>query len=259
MQHIAIKPEFEWAARLGYASRGAIYLVIGSLAVLAAFTAGGKTTGSKGALQTIVNQPFGQTAVAILIVGLVCYAAWRVTQALTDTENHGHDAKGSAARIGMFASAIAHLALALWAASLLIDGVSSQGSSNDSFFSSPLGQWVLGAIGMGILIAGLVFLVRGFTASFEKKMEFPTEHIDWMRPLCRFGIASRGLVYVLIGSFILVSVWRATDGEMKGVGDALSWLGAQPYGSWALGIVAIGLFAFGVYSILEATYRRVES
>ena len=30
------------------------------------------------------------------------------------------------------------------------------------------------------------------------------------------------------------------------------------YGPWLLGIVALGLFAFGVYSVLEAFYRRVN-
>ena len=29
----------------------------------------------------------------------------------------------------------------------------------------------------------------------------------------------------------------------------------QPYGPWVLGIVAVGLFAFGIYSVIEGAYR----
>ena len=32
----------------------------------------------------------------------------------------------------------------------------------------------------------------------------------------------------------------------------------QPYGPWVLGIVAAGLFAFGIYSVIQAVYRRID-
>jgi len=38
---------------------------------------------------------------------------------------------------------------------------------------------------------------------------------------------------------------------------ALKVLSQQPYGKWLLGIVAAGLIAFGLYSFVEARYRRV--
>ena len=47
-------------ARLGYIAKGIVYAIVGVLAVQAAFTAGGRTTDTKGALHTIAAQPFGQ-------------------------------------------------------------------------------------------------------------------------------------------------------------------------------------------------------
>jgi len=39
----------------------------------------------------------------------------------------------------------------------------------------------------------------------------------------------------------------------------LCGLAASPYGNGLLGIVALGLFAFGLYSFLEAAYRRINT
>ena len=60
-------------ARLGYGSRGVVYLMIGGLAMLAAFGNGGETTGSKGAMLKILEQPVGTTLMVIIIIGLISY------------------------------------------------------------------------------------------------------------------------------------------------------------------------------------------
>ena len=52
----------EKLARLGYVARGAVYLIIGGLAFLAAIGSGGRATDSKGALQALLEAPFGGVA-----------------------------------------------------------------------------------------------------------------------------------------------------------------------------------------------------
>ena len=90
-----------WLARSGYAARGVVYLIVGGLAVLAALGGGGQTTDSKGALLTILQQPFGNVLLGLVALGLVGYAIWRLVQALMDTDHHGTDAKGLAIRGGL--------------------------------------------------------------------------------------------------------------------------------------------------------------
>jgi Domain of Unknown Function (DUF1206) len=82
-----------WLARSGYAARGVVYLIVGGLAVVAAL-GGGRTTDSKGALRTTLQQPFGEALLALVALGLVGYAIWRLVQATTDPDGHGTDVKG---------------------------------------------------------------------------------------------------------------------------------------------------------------------
>jgi len=46
---------------------------------------------------------------------------------------------------------------------------------------------------------------------------------------------------------------RQSDGEA----GALAELAAHPYGPWLLGAVAIGLVAYGIYSLVEARYGQM--
>lgn len=258
MNEIALDSQWKWAARLGYAARGSIYLVIGALALASVFSAGGKTTDSKGAIVTILQQPFGQVLLAILVIGLISYSAWRLTQAITDVDDHGTGVKGLAIRGGLFVSAVTHFSLSIWTATLLFGG-SSSSSGSSSLLGSTYGQIIGIVAGICIFGAGIAHLVKGWQAGFEKYMTIPQEQRFWLRPICRFGLISRGLVYCIIGGFVASSAYAAQAGNIEGVGDALSYLRSQPYGAWLLAIVSVGLFAFGIYSVLEAIYRRIDS
>ena len=254
-----VKEHFKTLAKLGYAARGVIYLVIGSLALMTAFGEGGKTTDSKGAVVTIMQQPFGKIMLGVLILGLFGYSAWRFVQAIKDPDNHGTDAKGLAIRAGLLASAISHVLLAIWAIRLLMgDGSSSDSGGQSWITGTTIGQFVLGAAGVGGLVAGCAHIAKGWTARFERYMTIPADKRSWAQPLCRFGLIARGVVGLIVGWFLIDSAMNASSGDIKGMSDALASLRDNSYGPWLLGLVALGLMAFGVYSGLEALYRRIE-
>ena len=50
---------------------------------------------------------------------------------------------------------------------------------------------------------------------------------------------------------------RIDASRARGLGGALEALARQPNGAWLLGATAVGLAAFGVYSLLLARYRRI--
>ncbi|HAQ89266.1 MAG TPA: DUF1206 domain-containing protein, partial [Pseudomonas sp.] len=115
-----------WLARSGYAARGVVYLIIGIFAFMAGIGSG-KTVGTKGAIQQLLGQPFGQTLLWIMVVGLVAYVAWRLTQAITDPEGHGTDGKGLLIRAGLVGSAVTYTLLALFTLGLLGSSIGSSG------------------------------------------------------------------------------------------------------------------------------------
>lgn len=244
-------------ARMGYAARALVYLMVGSLAILAAVDMGGETTNSKGVVREIAKQPFGQFLLVLLIAGLVGYVIWRSTQALRDTDNHGTSVKGLGVRAGLLISALTHAALALFTAKLVWFG-SEDSSGQPTWLSSDPGLWLLAAIGAGMAVAGVAHMVKGWKVGYEKFMRLPPSQVFWMRPLCRFGLVARGAVLILIGAILARSAIIARSSDVKGIADALSAIRDNPFGAWLLGFVAAGLVAFGCYSLLEAIFRRID-
>ncbi len=250
---------FTALARMGYAARGVVYLTVGGLAVLAASGQGGSTTDSKGALLKIMSKPFGDFIVIVIVVGLFGYAAWSLVQAIKDTDHHGTSGKGVAVRGGLLVSAVTHALLALWAIGLLLGmgGGGSQGWTR-GLMSSGWGQLGLGLVGVAVVGTGLAHIFKGWTARFERYMDIPADKNSWASPICRFGLIARGIVWCIVGAFLIESAVRARGGELRGMADALVALRDTQFGPWLMGVVAAGLFAFGLYSLLEAFYRRVN-
>lgn len=249
--------------RLGYAARGIVYLIVGGLAVAAALGRGGETTGTHGALEKILQQPLGGLLLAILAAGLVGFAIWRLAQSLLDADRHGTDAKALAIRAGLFVSAVLHGALALFAVRLIFAaGARSSGDApaqdwTASLMAQPYGRWLVGAVGAAVIAAGIAQMAKGWTADFAKRFDMDARDLRWAVPVSRFGLIARGIVFAIIGGFLIVAALQADSAQVVGLKGALDALRAQPYGAWLLALVAAGLFAFGGYSLIESVYRRI--
>lgn len=264
-RRVASQPWVEPLARFGYTAKGIVYALVGILAAQAAFGAGGKTTDSRGALQTILEQPFGQFLLGLVAIGLVGYALWRLVQAMMDTENHGTEAKGIAQRLSYVGTAVIYGGLALTAARLAL-GSGSSGGGNASqdwtarLLAQPFGQWLVGTIGALVIGFGCHQLYKAYTAKFRRKLklnEMSENEKTWATRMGRFGLAARGIVFGVIGFFLIQAARSSNASEVRGLGGALAALASQPYGPWLLGLVALGLIAYGIYNFVLARYRQM--
>ena len=77
--------------------------------------------------------------------------------------------------------------------------------------------------------------------------------------LGRFGIAARGVVFAMIGVFLLRAGMQDDSGEAGGMAQSLQALGGANYGRLVLAIVAFGLIAYGVYELATARYRHMRA
>lgn len=252
-----------WLARLGYAAKGTVYIIIGALAFQAAIGTGGETTDQKGALQQIAQEPFGQVLLAIVAVGLFGYAIWRFVQSWLDPDNEGSDATAIVKRIGWAISGIIYAAFGVSAISILI-GAGGGGSSADDLtamlMSQPFGIWLVGIVGAIVVGVGLYQFYRAYKAKFQNKLklhEMSVTEMKWAKRLGRLGFSARGVVYTLIGIFLVQAAIRSNPDQAGGIGEALSTLAQQPYGPYLLGIVALGLIASGAFAFVQARYRRI--
>jgi hypothetical protein len=74
----------------------------------------------------------------------------------------------------------------------------------------------------------------------------------------RLGYGARAVVFTIIAGFFAVAAWHAHATEAGGMADALAMLQDQPGGKWLLAATGVGLGLFGVYSFVEARFRRVQ-
>ena len=265
-----VSPFVRKFARCGYAAKGLVYVIVGGMAAAVAFGRGGRTTGSRGALQTLLEQPFGRVLLVLVAFGLACYAAWQFIRAVEDPEHEGADAKAVAKRVGLFVSGVIHVGLVIAAIGMLgggrggADG-SGDGSAQDwtaRLMSYPLGQWLVAIVGMAIGGYGVHQLVRAYKADLDSQLVLAglsAATQRWVRRVSRFGMAARGVVFGIIGLFLVLAAWRQNPSEARGLGGALRSLQEQGYGPWLLGLVALGLIAYGIYEFVLARYRRIDA
>lgn len=257
--------DIEKIARLGYATKGIVYGIVAILALLAAFTTGGKTTGTKGALHTIAQQPFGQILLVLVGVGLAAYALWRFVEVIQDPEHKGDDSKGLATRAGYAISGLTYAGLAVNAIAIAFSLGSSNSDSSAAqkwtrwLLSQPFGQWLVGIGGAILIGVGFYKLYKAYRIKFRQKLWLGELNPDQQKTIvnvCRFGIAARGVVFVLFGFFLLQAAYQSDASEARSLDGVLQTLAAQPYGKLLLGIVAFGLLAYAVYMLVQSRYRQ---
>ena len=73
----------------------------------------------------------------------------------------------------------------------------------------------------------------------------------------QIGHIARGIVFGMIGLFLIIAALHANPGEARGIDGALAALAEQSFGPILLGAVALGFVAYGLYMFAEARYRRM--
>lgn len=255
-----------WFARAGYASRGAIYLVVAFFAFLAAFNSGTEK-GTKGAVQAILDQPFGMFLIGILLAGLIGYVTWRLTQAIADTDSHGYSPKGLAVRGGLLASAFTYGTLGLYIVSLLGLTNADGGGSNEtlvtdfvgSLFGSRVVLFAVAAIFAGVAIA---HWYKALTERYMRYIQPPSDSAAWVSLVSKIGLIARGFVFAIISFMLAFRGYEYGDSAnldyRPGLKEALQFVRDLPFGSVLLGTLAVGLALFSLYSFIEAKWRRIN-
>jgi hypothetical protein len=254
---------FELFARAGFISRGALYAIVGILAIKLAAGIGGKATDQKGALQTVAHQPFGRILLILMVLGFIGYGLWRYVQAGFGHGPEGGGDPSAVGRVAAFASGTVYLFFAALSVLILTGDTGGSGGAQKAtggVLDWPAGRWLVGAAGLVFLGIACYQAYLGLSRKFleqSKTEEMSRPVRRWIELIGVFGITARAVVFAMVGFFLLKAAIDYNPDEAVGLDGVLRKLLDGSFGAWVLGIVAAGLIAFGTYSLTDARYRRI--
>jgi hypothetical protein len=251
----------QWLARLGLTARGVLYILIGVVAILVAIGQQSHEADQAGALQLLASQPYGVVALWLLFIGFAAYALWRLSEAAFGVTGEGN---GAGPRLKSLVRAVPYAIFGYLTLKVITGKKASQASQQKDMTATVMhhtgGQWLVGIVGLAIVIVGLALVWEGIRRKFMKYLrtgEMSPRTQRAVEKLGMIGTAARGLVFALAGVLIIDAAVEFQPSKAGGLDKALLTLRNQAFGEFLLILAAIGLIAFGVYGLAEARWRRV--
>lgn len=253
-------------ARTGLISKGVVYCLLGALAFMSAFEIGGRSDedASKKGVFDLIEGVGGKLLLGVLGIGLFCYAVWRFIQAFSE----GRQAKGTTKKGGKIIrysfSGIVYFLLALYAARRFFGNGDKGGGDNtqstvSELMSKPFGDWLVGLLGVALLITGIYQIYYGLSGKYRKHVQDLSLRSAASRNLLRagkIGYVARGIVWLMLAWLLFRAAFQSDSGEAGDTGKAFHFLETASYGSYLLGALGIGLVCYGAFNFVRARFER---
>ena len=248
-------------ARAGLTARGVLYILIGWVAILVALGQSSHEADQQGALQLLAGQPYGLVLLWLLGIGFAGYALWRLSEAAFGVTGEGN---GAGPRLKSLVRALIYAFFAYLTFKIIAGAGGSQTKKQQDLTATvmhhPGGQWLVGIVGLAIVIAGLVLVFEGIRRKFLKYLQLSQMSPRTRRIVERLGMigtAARGAVFALAGVLVIEAAVTYQPAKAGGIDKALLTLRNQPFGEFLMLVAALGLVVFGVYGLCEARWRKV--
>jgi hypothetical protein len=247
---------------MGLTARGVLYILIGWVAILVALGQSSHEADQEGALQLLAGQSYGLVLLWLLGIGFAGYALWRLSEAAFGVTGDG---SGAGPRLKSLVRAIVYAFFAYQTFKIVSGtGGGSQAAKQEDLTATVMhhsgGRWLVGIVGLVIVIVGLVLVFEGIRRKFMKYLRLSavtprTRHT--VERLGMIGTSARGAVFALAGVLVIDAAVTYSPAKAGGIDKALLTLRNQPFGEYLLIIAALGLITFGIYGLCEARWRRV--
>jgi hypothetical protein len=264
LKRIGLRREWlETAARVGWVSRGVLYLILGALATLAAVGEGGGLHDGKGVVRWIMGLPAGTLLVALAACGFVGYAIYSAALACFGQENADGMMAAASARLKGVAGCIVYGSLTFTSVQLLL-GHQEHGDNKRVWIASllmqPWGRVLIGLVGVGVIGFGIYQCVYAISAKHRDEVNSQAMSANERQAFLwigRMGLIARGLVFGVLGYFMLRAAIKVAPGSTStSTSDALREI--RDVGWAPLAVIALGLAAYGVLQLFYAKYRKIE-
>jgi hypothetical protein len=258
-------------SQFGLVSRAVVYLLVGYLALRLALAIHGRAAepaSSAGALQEAARHSWGQASLLLLAVGFAGYALTQLVEAIFRPRYAGSRFSRWRQRALSTWGCLLYSAFCVSTISLLFAfrrpaSTARSEHLQDTDVTAALlrtvaGRVVLFLVGSLVVVAGVELGRRSVRLTFQERFTTqlrPRLFATTVRALGALGCLARATVCLLVGGFILKAAVLGNPRDSKGLDATFRSVARSAYGPITLAALAIGLFSYGLYCLLEARYR----
>ena len=253
----------EQLTRGGLVGYGIIHLLFAWLILQIAFDGSSTDGDQSGALHKLAEKPFGTFLIVVIVIGMFAMIIWQLLEAAI-----GHRSERGRHRVyerivsGARALFYAYFA---WTGIKVLRGKSAssadtQQKASEDLMVSTGGRITVGLIGVVIAAIGIGLVIYGLKQKFLKHLKTSQMSAKMRRLSTRLGMtgyAAKGTAYGIAGVLFLVAAIQYDPDKARGLDATLNELSERSYGRWLLALTALGIAAYGLFSIVQARYRKV--
>jgi hypothetical protein len=256
-------------ARYGSFSIGIVYVTVGVMALLSLLKIKDGGADEDSILDFMASIPFGKFIIALLLLGMLAYMAWRIYEALTDPYDFGKSLKAIAKRTGIGLGALGYGIIAYSAIEALlgIDPNLKGTPDEQQFLVARLLTWKGGKsiiILMGAIVAIAGIVEFRYMVSKEYKVRLHVERLSskqkkFIRVIAWAGHMARAVILCIIAYFLIQASLQSDPGDVVNTDKAFNFLGESILGHPAFVVVALGTISYGLYMFMLAWYYEFDS
>jgi hypothetical protein len=258
-------------SRFGLVSRAAVYLLVAYLALRLALAIHGRASepvSGAGAVQEAARHTWGQASLVLLAVGFAGYALTQLVEAIFRPRHAASRFSRWRQRALSTSGCLLYSAFCVSTIALLLAFRRPAGSAQsehlqDTEVTAALlrtlaGRLLLFLVGSVVVVAGIELGRRSVRLTFQERFTTQLRRRlfgSTVRALGAFGCLARAAVCLLVGGFILKAAVLDSPSDTKGLDATFRAVARSAYGTVTVAALAIGLFSYGLYCLLEARYR----
>ncbi len=257
-------PVVQVAGRVGMVFYGILYVLLAFLTAQVVLGDSGEQADQKGALGQIAATSYGPFLLWVTAIGLFAFALWQLLEAAIGYTWISKDRKRIGKRIGAASRAITGVILGFAAIKYASGSGGGDSSAQQQELTAvvlgwPGGQFIVGAVAIGVLVIAFIVIRKGVKRSFEEDLnmsELPNGSRKFVERTGRIGWIGKGLAYAIIGLLVGIAAVNADPEQSGGLDKALHTLAAEPYGVFLLALIALGFLGFGIYCFAAARAHK---